>query len=345
MNKKIMLLILDGWGIGPLPERSAITQANTPNFDAIVAKYPHATLLTHGENVGLPEGQMGNSEVGHINIGAGRIIYQELARINKAVKEGELQSHTLLHEAIREAQQRKSSIHIMGLLSDGGVHSHIDHLLALCDMCINMETEKTYIHAFLDGRDTDPHSGVNYIKTLQEKISGSKISLATVIGRYYAMDRDHRWERTKKAYDLLVYGEGIKTKNIVQTIEESYTNGVTDEFMDACVVDSSDEAKIKDEDLVIFFNFRTDRPRQLTRVLTQEPVEEFELYPLNIDMITFARYDEEFEGIDVLFEKDMVNNSLGEVIAAKGLKQLRIAETEKYPHVSFFLFRRKGRSF
>lgn len=336
MNKKMMLLILDGWGIGPIRERSAIAMANTPNFNELMAKYPNATLLTHGENVGLPDGQMGNSEVGHINIGAGRIIYQELARINKAVREQELHAHPLLHEALKEAVKRNASIHLMGLVSDGGVHSHIDHLMALCEMCKDMEIPNTYIHAFLDGRDTDPRSGTGYLKTLLGEIDGSNVKLATVVGRYYAMDRDNRWERTKKAYDLLVYGVGEKSTDIIADLEKSYAAGITDEFAEPMVIMEEDAARIKDQDLVIFFNFRTDRPRQLTKVLTQEPVEEYELYPLNIDMITFARYDETFEGIDVLFDKDTVAHSLGEVIADAGLTQLRIAETEKYPHVSFF---------
>lgn len=336
MNKKMMLLILDGWGIGPIKERSAIAMANTPHFDDLMARYPHATLLTHGENVGLPEGQMGNSEVGHINIGAGRVIYQELARINKAVREGELHAHPLLHEALREAVKRNASIHLMGLVSDGGVHSHIDHLLALCTLCQDMEIPNTFVHAFLDGRDTDPKSGLGYLTALQDKIAGTNVQLATAIGRYYAMDRDNRWERTKKAYDLLVYGEGIETNDIFADLQRSYDEGITDEFFEPHVIVADNAARIKDQDLVIFFNFRTDRPRQLTRVLTQEPVEEYELYPLNIDMITFARYDETFEGLDVLFEKDTVSHSLGQVVAESGRSQLRIAETEKYPHVSFF---------
>ncbi len=331
-----MLLILDGWGIGPDPSRSAIAAANTPIYDDLLKKYPNATLLTHGENVGLPEGQMGNSEVGHINIGAGKVIYQELARINKAVKDNELQSNPILHEAIRNAVDRGASIHIMGLVSDGGVHSHIDHLIALCQLFKNMDCPNTYIHAFLDGRDTDPKSGVKFINRLNEVITDSNIKIATAVGRYYAMDRDNRWERTKIAYDLLVYGEGSKCSDLIEALENSYAQGITDEFINPLVMVDEEAAHIKDEDLVIFFNFRTDRPRQLTKVLTQEPIEEFDLFPLNLDMITFARYDEEFEGIDVLFEKDMVTNGLGETIAKAGLKQLRIAETEKYPHVTYF---------
>lgn len=336
MSKKVMLLILDGWGIGPDPARSAIAAANTPVYDNLLHNYPNATLLTHGENVGLPEGQMGNSEVGHINIGAGKVIYQELARINKAVRDNELQSNPILHEAIRNAVDRGASIHFMGLVSDGGVHSHINHLIALCELCKNMDTPHTYIHAFLDGRDTDPKSGIKFINTLNEAIDGSQIKIATAIGRYYAMDRDNRWERTKKAYDLLVYGEGTKCSDLIEALQNSYAQDITDEFIEPLVLVDEESARIKDEDLVVFFNFRTDRPRQLTKILTQEPVEEYDLFPLNIDMITFARYDEEFEGIDVLFEKDIVTNGLGETIAKAGLKQLRIAETEKYPHVTYF---------
>jgi 2,3-bisphosphoglycerate-independent phosphoglycerate mutase len=331
-----MLLILDGWGIGPDDSRSAIAKANTPIYKALLEKYHHATLLTHGGNVGLPDGQMGNSEVGHINIGAGRIIYQELARINKAIDDQELQTNPILVDAIKEANNRKASVHLIGLVSDGGVHSHINHLLALLDVCKNIDGTNAYIHAFLDGRDTDPKSGIGFIKTVENAIAGSSIRLATAIGRYYAMDRDNRWERTKKAFDLLVKGIGTKIESLTETLQKNYANNITDEFIEGLIIDDSQAAQIKDEDLVIFYNFRTDRPRQLTNVLTQKSIPEFDLTPLNLDMITFARYDEEFEGIDVLFEKDMVNNSLGEVIAKAGKKQLRIAETEKYPHVSFF---------
>ncbi len=336
MNKKVMLLILDGWGIGPDPKRSAIAAANTPVYDNLLTSYPHATLLTHGENVGLPEGQMGNSEVGHINIGAGRIIYQELARINKAIKDNELQTHPILLDAIKNAITRNASIHLIGLVSDGGVHSHINHLIALCQVLKNMEAPNTFIHAFLDGRDTDPKSGIKFIDKLNDVIDVSNIKIATAIGRYFAMDRDNRWERTKKAYDLLVYGEGNTCSDLITALQNSYDQNITDEFIEPLVLEESEAAKIKDEDLVIFYNFRTDRPRQLTKVLTQEPIEEYDLFPLNIDMITFARYDEEYVGIDVLFEKDSVTNGLGETISKAGMKQLRIAETEKYPHVSFF---------
>ena len=333
MNKA-MLLILDGWGIGPDPKRSAIAQAKTPVFDMLLATYPNATLLTHGENVGLPEGQMGNSEVGHINIGAGRVIYQELARINKAVRERELHQNPILLDAIQSAKTRGAAVHLMGLVSDGGVHSHTNHLLALCDILEENQVEKSFIHAFTDGRDTDPKSGYNVIHQILDHIKYQSIKLGTVIGRYYAMDRDNRWERTKRAYDLLVSGKGTSAGDILSMMKKSYDDGVTDEFMDAMVVVPG--SQIKDEDLVVFFNFRTDRPRQLTKVLSQTSIEGYDMKPLNIDMVTFTRYDEEFVGIDVIFEKDSINNSMGQVVSESGLKQLRIAETEKYPHVTFF---------
>ena len=334
MSKKLMLLILDGWGIGPKPDRSAIFAAHTPNINYLLDNYPNATLLTHGGNVGLPDGQMGNSEVGHINIGAGRVIYQELARINKSITDGELQTHPVLIDAIRKAKERNAAIHLIGLVSDGGVHSHINHLLTLCDICDGIEADNVFVHAFLDGRDTDPKSGSGYIKQLLNHIKDTRVKLGTVVGRYYAMDRDNRWERTKIAYDLLINGNGEKTNDVLETIEAYYEKNITDEFMEPLI--SNENGFIKDGDLVIFFNFRTDRPRQLTRVLSQQEIETHEMKPLNIDLVTFTKYDEEFEGIDVLFEKDNLNNSIGEVIAANGLKQLRIAETEKYPHVSFF---------
>jgi 2,3-bisphosphoglycerate-independent phosphoglycerate mutase len=334
-EKKAMLIILDGWGIGPDPKRSAIAQANTPVFDKLIKEYPHATLLTHGENVGLPEGQMGNSEVGHINIGAGRIIYQELARINKAIIDHTLQSDEILTDAIKSAIARGASIHLMGLVSDGGVHSHIEHLKALCDIINAHQAPNAYIHAFMDGRDTDPKSGVGFLKDIITHIDGKNIRLATIIGRYYAMDRDNRWERTQQAYDLLVDLKGEKTNDPVDYIKNQYKEGITDEFLKGIVIEGH-AAPITNDDLVIFFNFRTDRPRQLTKVLTQSSVEGYSMNPLSIDMVTFTRYDEEFVGIDVIFEKDSLHNGLGEVIAANGLKQLRIAETEKYPHVTFF---------
>jgi 2,3-bisphosphoglycerate-independent phosphoglycerate mutase len=336
MVKKTMLIILDGWGIGPDPSRSAIFLAQTPVMNNLTAVYPNSTLTTFGEDVGLPEGQMGNSEVGHINIGAGRIIYQDLARINKAVKDKTLHDEPLLKDAIHEAVKRNASIHLLGLVSDGGVHSHINHLLALCDISKAAQAKNVFIHAFTDGRDTDPKSGLNFIQQVQDHIMHSPCKLATIIGRYYAMDRDNRWERTKLAYDLLVHGSGKLAADPLKEIQDHYNNNVTDEFLPPMKFIDVEAAKIKDEDLVIFYNFRTDRPRQLTTVLTQEAIAEQNLYPLDIDMITFTRYDENYEGIDVIFDKESISHSLGEVISDNGLKQLRIAETEKYPHVTFF---------
>jgi 2,3-bisphosphoglycerate-independent phosphoglycerate mutase len=333
-SQKAMLIILDGWGIGPDPKRSAIAQAKTPVFKGLLAKYPNAALLTHGEHVGLPERQMGNSEVGHINIGAGRVIYQELARINKAIREKELHTHPVLLEAIAAAKFRGKKIHLMGLVSDGGVHSHIDHLKALCDILEEQGVKESYIHAFTDGRDTDPKSGLGFINEVQDHIKGTHVYLATLIGRYYAMDRDNRWERTQLAYDLMVHGKGERTNDISKWISNAYAEGITDEFLKGVVTDPG--GLIEDEDLIIFFNFRTDRPRQITRVLTQSSVPGYDMTPLNLDMVTFTRYDEEFFGLDVVFEKDSVENGLGETISKYGLKQLRIAETEKYPHVTFF---------
>ena len=333
MNKA-MLIILDGWGIGPDPKRSAIANAKTPIFSELLKNYPSATLLTHGENVGLPEGQMGNSEVGHINIGAGRVIYQELARINKAIRDKELHHNETLLDAITSARDRGAAIHLIGLVSDGGVHSHINHLLALCDILEENDVKKSYIHAFTDGRDTDPKSGYHFISEVLEHIKKQHVKLGTVIGRYYAMDRDNRWERTQKAYDLLVKGTGEKVNDVLSTIKSKYNEGVTDEFLEGLILEEG--SMIKNEDLVIFFNFRTDRPRQITKVLTQKTIEGYDMHPLNIDMVTFSRYDEDFVGIDVVFEKDSIANSMGEIVSKEGLKQLRIAETEKYPHVTFF---------
>lgn len=335
---KTMLIILDGWGLGTNPASDAIYQAATPVFDGLRAKYPNATLLTHGENVGLPDGQMGNSEVGHINIGAGRIVYQELARINKAVREGELAAHTTLLNALKNAKARKASVHLLGLVSDGGVHSHINHLLALCDIAKSEQIEQCYIHAFLDGRDTDPKGGRAYLKSVVDKCAETGVEISSVIGRYYAMDRDKRWERTRRAYDLLVKGEGVEAIDILSTIDRYYEDGVTDEFMEAIKLECRDQeaSLIKDGDLVIFYNFRTDRPRQLTTVLTQTDMPDHGMSTLNLEMISFTRYDETYQGIQVLFEKDSLDNTLGEVLEAAHKTQLRIAETEKYPHVTFF---------
>ncbi len=334
-----MLLILDGWGYGQKKEADAIANANTPVMDTLKKTYPNSTLVTHGEQVGLPEGQMGNSEVGHLNIGAGRIVYQELLRINNAIRSGELQNHPVLLEALQFAKENDKSVHFMGLLSDGGVHSHINHLLALCDVTQEIGLQKVYIHAFMDGRDTDPKGGRGYLKNLTQHIDNQHVKLASIIGRYYAMDRDNRWERVKLAYDLLVNGQGEKTSNPISLVKQRYANGETDEFLKPIVcTDQAGEpiATIKNGDVLICFNFRTDRPREISTVLTQQDMHELGMNKLNLKYVTMTRYDESFKGIDVIFDKDNLINTIGEVLSKSGKAQTRIAETEKYPHVTFF---------
>ncbi len=343
MNKA-MLLILDGWGIGSVPASDAIRQANTPFFDSLLGTYPHTTLITHGEDVGLPEGQMGNSEVGHLNIGAGRVVWQELARINKAVREGELQKHPILVQAFEYARTKDKKVHLLGLVSDGGVHSHINHLLALCDMAAEAGTD-TFIHAFTDGRDCDPKSGLCFIQTLEEHLLGLRAShnlvpqIASVTGRYYAMDRDKRWERVALAYEALVHGKGTLVSHATQAVEKSYTDGVTDEFILPHIV-TNDAGEplttITSGDVVICFNFRTDRLRELTQTLSQQAFPEYGMVPLSLYYITMTRYDQNFQGVQVVYEKDDIAQTMGEVLEAAGATQLRIAETEKYPHVTFF---------
>ncbi len=339
MEKKAILVILDGWGHGPKPEVSAIAQANTPFVDSLYEKYPNSELITHGEDVGLPDGQMGNSEVGHMNIGAGRVVYQELARVNKAIREGDLQKNPVLLEAFQYAKENDRKVHFLGLLSDGGVHSHINHLKALCDIATEQQLEKVFIHAFTDGRDTAPNGGVKYVADMLEHIAHQKVSIASVTGRYYAMDRDKRWERIKLAYDALVRGLGKYTQDLIASIEESYAEGITDEFIKPIILADEDDipaARIEEGDVVLFFNFRTDRPRELTEVLSQRDFPDFGMKKLDLRYLTMTRYDETFEGIDVLFNKDDIELPLGEVLAKAGKTQTRIAETEKYPHVTFF---------
>lgn len=339
INKRVILIILDGWGHGSKRSADAIAQANTPVMDDLENRYPNAELVTHGELVGLPDGQMGNSEVGHLNIGAGRIVYQELVRINKAVREHTLHQHPVLLEAFKYANEHNKPVHFMGLLSDGGVHSHINHLIALCDIASEQGVKNAFIHAFMDGRDTDPKAGVGYLNKLTQNIDSKSIKLASVIGRYYAMDRDKRWERVKLAYDLLVKGEGEKTNNAIPTVQNRYNAGETDEFLKPIVcVDENDEplATIDDGDILICFNFRTDRPREISTVLTQTDMPDLGMKKLDLRYVTMTRYDETFEKIEVLFEKDNLKNTLGEVLSHLGLSQVRIAETEKYPHVTFF---------
>lgn len=339
MDKKVLLMILDGWGIATNPAVSAIDKAKTPFVDSLYEKYPHATLEASGLAVGLPEGQMGNSEVGHMNIGAGRIVFQDLVKINLAVEKGELNTHPVLAAAFAKTKAAKKKAHFIGLVSDGGVHSHINHLKGLCDAAKHHGMEDVFIHAFTDGRDTDPKGGLGYLTDLQEHLKNSAGQIASVVGRYYAMDRDNRWERVKLAYDAMVKGEGEKSKDILTAIRKSYENNVTDEFIRPIIYVGANNkplATIEEGDLVICFNFRTDRGREITQVLTQKDFEDFNMKKLDLDYITFTTYDETFQGVQVLFEKDNLNNTLGEVLERAGKKQIRIAETEKYPHVTFF---------
>lgn len=338
-TKHAILIILDGWGKGPKYEADAIAQANTPVMDELLKKYPNSELVTHGEQVGLPNGQMGNSEVGHLNIGAGRIVYQELARINKAIREGELQSHPVLLEALQYAKSNDRAVHFIGLVSDGGVHSHINHLKALCDVTQAQGLKKVFVHAFMDGRDTDPESGVGFLKDLMQRIVNKHVKLASVVGRYYAMDRDKRWERVKLAYDLLVHGQGEPTDDPLATIRAHYKAGETDEFLHPIVCTDAQGkplTTLRDGDVLICFNFRTDRPREISTVLTQRDMPEMGMKKLELRYVTMTRYDESFQHIKVIFEKDNLTNTLGEVLSKAGLTQVRIAETEKYPHVTFF---------
>lgn len=337
-DTKAFLIILDGWGLGPKPASDAISQANTPYFDSLMARYPHSTLITHSEDVGLPEGQMGNSEVGHLNIGAGRVVWQELARINKAVRTRELHENKTLLAAIRFAKENNRNLHFMGLVSDGGVHSHIDHLRALCDIAAEQDCTRVYVHAFTDGRDCDPQSGAAFMEELQEHINGKNVKIASVIGRYYAMDRDKRWERVKLAYDLLVNRIGEPVASFPAAIRENYDNGVTDEFLKPMTSTalSGNEGAIQPGDVVVSFNFRTDRCREITQVLTQQDMPEYGMSMLPLYYVTMTRYDDTYRDVHVMFEKDDVSMTLGEVIEKAGKTQVRIAETEKYPHVTFF---------
>jgi len=333
-----MLIILDGWGHGSNPAASAISQARTPQMDALYEAYPHAELITYGLSVGLPEGQMGNSEVGHLNIGAGRVVYQDLAKINLAVADGSLAKHPLLIRAFEEVKQSGKRLHYIGLLSDGGVHAHIDHLKALCEAA-SSHGVPAFVHAFMDGRDTDPKSGKGYLDTFLQFTAGTSVQLASVIGRYFAMDRDNRWERVKLAYDLLVHGKGEPSRDILSTIQQRYDSGETDEFLQPIVCTAADGeslAQISEGDVVLCFNFRTDRPREITTVLTQKDFPELGMHKLPLHYLTLTNYDDTFTGVEVLYGKDQLNLTLGEVISASGKTQVRIAETEKYPHVTYF---------
>lgn len=338
-NKRSILVILDGWGKGQKSTSDAIQQADTPYVDSLMNDYPNSELVTYGQEVGLPDGQMGNSEVGHLNIGAGRIVYQELARINKAVKEKTLHQNEKLLSALKVAKKANKPVHLMGLVSNGGVHSHINHLKALIDICESQEVPAVYVHAFTDGRDCDPKSGAGFMNDLLQYMESKTAQLASVVGRYYAMDRDKRWERVKIAYDALVHGQGTPTTDVVNDIKNAYAEDITDEFLKPliCVNENSEPvATIKDGDSLICFNFRTDRPREISMVLTQQDMPEQDMHKLDLNYITMTRYDETFKGITVLFEKNNIQNTLGEVLAEAGKTQVRIAETEKYPHVTFF---------
>lgn len=338
MNKKVILMILDGWGTSPDPKVSAIDNANTPFIDSLYKKYPNAALRTDGLNVGLPEGQMGNSEVGHMNLGAGRIVYQELTRINLAVQNNTLKDEKVLNDAFDFAKINNKKVHLLGLVSDGGVHSHINHLKGLLTAANEKGLDNVFVHAFTDGRDVDPKSGAGHIENLQKHMAQTTGKLATLTGRYYAMDRDNRWERVKLAYDALVKAEGTPVENAVEALKENYANDVTDEFIKPLIVTENNKpvANIEAGDVVIFFNFRTDRGRELTNMLSQNDFEEQHTKKLDLYYVTMTNYDETFEGINVIFNKDNITETLGEVLSKAGKKQIRIAETEKYPHVTFF---------
>ena len=332
-------MILDGWGIATNKKVSAIDHAKTPYINSLYEKYPHSKLEASGLAVGLPEGQMGNSEVGHMNIGAGRVVYQDLVKINKAVDDKELDKNPVLLDAYDYAAKNNITVHLIGLLSDGGVHSHIKHLEGLCTIAKNKGITKLFIHAFMDGRDTDPKGGAAYLTALQNHLNKTTGKIASVIGRYYAMDRDKRWERVRLAYDLMVKGEGEKTTDVIRATSKSYESGVTDEFIKPIVAtDAAGKplAVIQEGDVVICFNFRTDRGREITQVLTQQDFPEQGMKKLSLYYVTMANYDDSFKNVKIIFDKDNLNNTLGEVLSKAGKKQIRIAETEKYPHVTFF---------
>ncbi len=337
--RKAMLMILDGWGIGNRTKSDVIYNGNTPNMDRLMREYPTSQLLTSGENVGLPDGQMGNSEVGHLNIGAGRIVYQDLVRINIAVKDNSIAENPALVEAFTYAKDHGKAVHFIGLVSDGGVHSLDKHLYKLCDLTGDYGLDKVYIHALTDGRDTDPKSGLGFVSDLVDHLRHSNGVVATLTGRYYTMDRDKRWERIKQGYDAMVHGTGKKTRNVVEAIRESYDEGVTDEFIKPIVVVDDEEKPvglIKEDDVVICFNFRTDRLRQITTALTQRDLPEYGMHTIPLHYYTMTNYDDTFKGVGVIYDKDNVTNTLGETLAKAGRKQIRIAETEKYAHVTFF---------
>lgn len=335
MANKAILVILDGWGIGNNDKADAIYNTPTPYIDYLNATYPHSQLKACGEDVGLPNGQMGNSEVGHLNIGAGRVVYQDLVKINRAIADKSILENEEIKNAFSYARDNNKPLHLMGLVSNGGVHSSLDHLFALCDIAKLYGLKEVYIHCFMDGRDTDPRSGAGFIKALQEHCEESAGEIATIIGRFYAMDRDHRWERLKEAYNQLVNGEGVKAANMVKAVEESYAADVTDEFIKP-IVNANVDGRIKEGDCVIFFNYRNDRAKELTQVLTQK--EEEGMKPIkDLQYYCMTPYDSSFKGVHILFDKEDVTNTLAEYLSSNGKTQLHIAETEKYAHVTFFL--------
>ena len=338
-NKKLVLLILDGWGYGKKDKSDAAYAAKTPFFDSLIQNYPNAKLEASGEAVGLPAGQMGNSEVGHMNLGAGRVVYQELGRINKAITDKTLHNNETLLNAFSYAKANDKPVHFIGLVSDGGVHAHINHLMALCDAAKEQGLADVFIHAFLDGRDTDPNGGLNYIAALDKHLESSAGKIASLVGRYYAMDRDNRWERVKLAYDVMVNGIGQKFSSPELAIQHSYAEGITDEFINPVVItdeEGNPTATIKEGDVVICFNYRTDRGREITQALCQKDFPEQSMTRLPLYYVTMTSYDDSFEKVNVIFRKDDLNNTLGEVLEANHKNQIRIAETEKYPHVTFF---------
>ena len=338
MTTHFGLIILDGWGIGDKSKSDAVFNANTPFMDSLIANHPHAKLSTSGEDVGLPDGQMGNSEVGHMNIGAGRIVYQELTRINKSIRDGEFYKNEVLLEAIHTAKKDNVALHLIGLVSKGGVHSNQEHIYAICKLAKQEGLENVFIHAFTDGRDCDPKSGLAFIEELQSELDKSVGKIASIVGRYYAMDRDNRWERVKFAYDAMVNAVGTSYTSAKEAIQTSYSNDKTDEFIEPCIITENGNpiATIKEGDIVLSFNFRTDRPREITIALTQKDFPEVNMKKLNLHYYTMTNYDSTFENIKVLFEKDNLQYTLGEVLAKVDRSQVRIAETEKYPHVTFF---------
>lgn len=338
MSKKAILLILDGFGLTQDPEVSAVEQANTPYIDSLMKEYPTAQLRTDGKNVGLPEGQMGNSEVGHMNLGAGRIVYQDLLKINNAVNEETLLEQSALKDAFDYAVKNDKAVHFMGLVSDGGVHSHINHLKGLVHAAEKSGVSEKYIHAFTDGRDVDPHSGKGFIEDLQPYLQENNAQLASIIGRYYAMDRDKRWERTRKAYDLIVKGKGKSALDAPKAIQESYDDDITDEFIKPIVLEDNGKpiTTVKEDDVVIFFNFRTDRGRQLTQALTQEDFPDYDMKTIPLHFVTMTNYDDAFQGLAIVFKKNNLKDTMGEVLEKNNKTQIRAAETEKYPHVTFF---------